>query len=215
MVRIRAVFRFRCLKILRPLMSQLVALVVRDTQKRFGSVYDLPECGRLMLQRIIAPVWGLAGVLWLLGFAIYRLTPVAVDAIKGGLTAFQWVVLVVWALFMAVAEGYRGFQKKFSPRTAARVRYLRDHPNWLRTLLAPAFCMGYFHSNKKTKIVSICLTVGIFLLVMLVRLIKDDTWRGIIDFGVVLGLTWGVVSLLMYVFLALTKKEFAHSPETP
>ena len=75
--------------------------------------------------------------------------------------------------------------------------------------------MGYFHSNKKTKIVSICLTVGIFLLVMLVRLIKDDTWRGIIDFGVVLGLTWGVVSLLMYVFLALTKKEFAHSPETP
>ena len=65
-----------------------------------------------MLQRIIAPIWGLAGVLWLLGFAIYRLTPVAVDAIKEGLTAFQWVVLVVWALFMAVAEGYRGLSEK-------------------------------------------------------------------------------------------------------
>ncbi|MDF1814511.1 MAG: hypothetical protein P1V20_20055 [Verrucomicrobiales bacterium] len=164
--------------------------------------------------RILGPVWGTTGVCALLGCAIYRLYPRAMEALEGGLTALQWFVLVVWTMFMLVAEGYRGFQKKFSPRTAARVRYLRDHPDPLRTLLAPLFSMGYFHATKKTKIIATCLTLGIILLVVLVSFCPQP-WRGIIDSGVVLGLTYGLISFLVFTWQALTTSDYPHSPETP
>ena len=164
--------------------------------------------------RILGPVWGIIGVCALLGWAIFRLFPRAMEAINGGLTTMQWVILAIWTIFMLVAEGYRGFQKKFSPRTAARVRYLRDQPDLLRTILAPFFCMGYFHANKKTRIIAICLTLGIILLVVLVRFL-DQPWRGIVDFGVVLGLSYGVISFLLFSFQALSKADYPHSPETP
>ena len=164
--------------------------------------------------RVIGTLWGLIGVSALLGSAIYRLIPRAQEAIEMGLSIFQWIALIVFALFMMMAEGYRGFQKKFSPRTAARVRYLRDHPNLLRGLLAPFFCMGYFHATKKTQITAIVLTLGIILLITLVSFCPQP-WRGIIDFGVVLGLSWGLISFLIFTLKALTQKSFAHSPETP
>ena len=167
-----------------------------------------------MLQRIIAPLWGLAGVFFLLGYAVFRLAPRAKVALESDLSLWHWVVLGLWTVFMLIGEGYRGFQKKFSPRTAARVRYLRDHPHPIRTLLAPLFCMGYFHATRKTRIVSICLTLGIVLLVVLVSL-APQPWRGIIDFGVVLGLAWGIISLLIFTVQALTRKDYPHSPETP
>ena len=68
--------------------------------------------------------WGLGGVLFLLGFAVYRLGLRALEAwgTRSDWNWSHWTLLIVFALFMAVAEGYRGFQKKFSPRTAARIR---------------------------------------------------------------------------------------------
>lgn len=160
----------------------------------------------------LAPLWGLAGVFFLLGFAVYRLTPRALEAIESGLSSWQWAVLVLWTIFMAFGEGYRGFQKKFSPRTAARVRFLHDHPTAIRTIFAPFFAMGYFDATRKVRIVSISLTLGIVILVLLVSM-TPQPWRGIIDFGVVVGLTWGMISLAIYTWQAFTCKEFPHSPE--
>lgn len=131
-----------------------------------------------------------------------------------GLTTLQWVVLVIWVLFMLVAEGYRGFQKKFSPRTAARIKHLRDHPKALHVILAPLFCMGYFHALRKTRIIAFALTFGIVLLVIMVKFVPQP-WRGIIDAGVVLGLTYGIISLLILTAKALFSADFAHSPEVP
>lgn len=163
----------------------------------------------------IGAVWGFSGVVALLGFAIYRLAPRAWEALESPLTTVQWIFLVVFALFMLVAEGYRGFQKKFSPRTAARVKYLRDHPTPLHVILAPAFCMGYFFAKKKTQIIAICLTLGIVLLVVLVKFLPFP-WRGLVDFGVVLGLSYGLLSFVAFTCKALFGKgEYPHSPETP
>lgn len=150
----------------------------------------------------------------LLGLAIYRLAPRAQEALESNLTKEQWVFLVVFALFMLVAEGYRGFQKRFSPRTAARVKYLRDHPKASYVLLAPLFCMGYFFAKRKTRITVICLTLGIILLVVLVRF-APQPWRGLIDFGVVLGLSYGIVSFAVFTARALFTPSFEHSPEVP
>lgn len=164
--------------------------------------------------KIIGAIWGAAGVTLLITTAIYRLTPKAIDAIQSGLTTFQWIALVLWSIFMLISEGYRGFQKKFSPRTAARVKHLHDHPRPLHVLLAPFFCMGYFHATKKTRIVSICLTAGIALLVIAVSFVSQP-WRGIIDTGVVLGLAYGISSFFIFLFQAFTNPAYPHSPETP
>ena len=120
--------------------------------------------------RFIGVPWAIIGVSVLLLRAIIGLSKHAANAIEGGLSAWQWTALVAFALFMLVAEGYRGFQKKFSPRTAARVKYLRDHPTLLRIVLAPLFSMGFFHANRKTKLTAYILTIGIICLVVAVTL---------------------------------------------
>lgn len=163
---------------------------------------------------ILAALWGFIGVCSLIGSAIYRLTPRAVEAINMGLSTWQWTALVLFAIFMLISEGYRGFQKKFSPRTAARVRYLQQHPHLWRGLLAPFFCMGYFHAKRKTQLTAIILTLGIVMLVILVSFCPQP-WRGIIDFGVVLGLSWGLITFAYFTLRALRDEHFAHSPETP
>ena len=97
---------------------------------------------------------------------------------------------------------------------AARARYLAYHPKTLHVLLGPLFCIGYFYSSKRRKRVAISVTTGIIALILLVRLL-DQPWRGIVDAGVVVGLTWGLVSLLIFSVLAFTRVEFRYSPEVP
>lgn len=169
---------------------------------------------RPSLLGIVGAVWGLAGVLLLLASAAFRLWPIAADTFSHQLSGYHKIALIMIALGMGYVEGYKGFQMAFSPRTAARARYLRTHPSILRAVLAPFFCMGYFYATRRRKITSISLTAGIILLVLLVRNL-DQPWRGIIDFGVVIGLFWGIVSLLMFSIQALVQADFPYSPEVP
>jgi hypothetical protein len=159
-------------------------------------------------------IWGLAGIVLLLGSAVYRLSCLAVNAFSFDFFWYHWLFLIFIVLFMGYAEGYRGFQQRFSPRVAARAKYLRENPRGLHIALGPFFCMGYFHATRRRKITSISLTLGIVILVMLVRLLPQP-WRGIIDAGVVLGLIWGLVSLFIFGILAFTSKRFDYSPEVP
>jgi len=161
-----------------------------------------------------AALWGLAGVSIIIGSAVYRLTPLAVDAFAYALLWYHWAALALIVLFMAYSEGYRAFQQGFSPRVAARARYLRQNPRALHAVLAPLFCMGFFYATTRRKITSISVTLGIIVLVVLVRLLPQP-WRGIVDAGVVVGLVWGLAALFVFSFLALTSKAFHYSPEVP
>lgn len=163
---------------------------------------------------LLGALWGLGGFSLLLGYTIVRLTPIGIEAFSHQLRWYHWVVLAVNTLFMAYLEGYRGFQKGYSPRVAARAKHMNSHPKLLHVLLGPLYCMGYFHTSKRRKIGVYSLTIGIIILIFLVRLL-DQPWRGIIDVGVVVGLSWGLVSLLIYSIQAFTSKEFNHSPEVP
>jgi len=102
---------------------------------------------------MIGVVWAILGVSALLLNPILRLAPRGWEAMTMNLSGFQWVALVLFALFMIYAEGVRGFQKKFSPRTAARILVLKNQPTLLRVVLAPLFAMGFFQANRKTRIV--------------------------------------------------------------
>ncbi len=162
----------------------------------------------------IRALWGLAGVFLLLGSAVYRLTPLAADALAYDLRWYHWAFLVLVLIFMAYAEGYRAFQQGFSPRVAARARYLRSHRNALHAFLAPLFCMGYFHAPKRRRVTSLSVTAGIIILIILVRFLPQP-WRGIVDAGVVVGLAWGLVSLVIFSIQAFTAAGFEYSPEVP
>lgn len=166
-----------------------------------------------MLGRIAA-FWGVFGFALLLSSAIGRLAPFALDLPFADLSVSQWLALALSLIFMGFSEGYRGFQQNFSPRFAARVRFLRENVTPVRALLAPLFCMGFFYTTPKRRIVSYSLTLMIIVLILTVRYLPQP-WRGIVDAGVVFGLAWGLLSILLFTFRALTESEFGYSPETP
>jgi len=181
------------------------------------AIQPSPSGASSSLQRMIgtlAAIWGVAGVVLLLSSAVYRLSFPAVATFSYPLGPRHWLALAVSIVTMGFSEGYRGFQQGFSPRVAARARYLRNHPRALHALLAPLFCMGYFHAVRRRKIVSFSVTAGIVVLVVLVRALVQP-WRGIVDLGVVLGLVWGIVSILPFAAAALTAEDFGYSPDVP
>ncbi len=163
---------------------------------------------------VIGVIWGLVGTFGILISAIYRLSFIMVDAFNYDFFWYHWLVLIITIPLMAHSEGYRGFQLNFSPRVAARTKYLFNHPRLLHVITAPIFCIGYYHINPSKQKVIIGLSSGIIVLIILVHYVSQP-WRGIIDVGVVVGLTWGVVSLFIFCIMAFTSKRFNHSPEVP
>jgi hypothetical protein len=162
----------------------------------------------------IGAAWGIVGLSLLFLNALMRLYPHACEITTLSLNWVHWLGLAVSLLFMGYAEGYKGFQLRFSPRAAARALYLRNHPTPGRIIFAPLFCMGFFHATRKRKIVAYSLTGMIVLLIVLVRQLPQP-WRGIVDAGVVLGLGWGVLSVWFFSIKAFWGTAYCVSPETP
>jgi len=169
---------------------------------------------RLSVAGLVGAVWGVAGFSLILLDAINRLARIALHALEAGLTDSQWLILAVVIAFMAYTEGYRGFQKSFSPRTAARAYYLYRHPEPLAVLLAPLFCMGFFRATRRPLLVAWLGTCVIILLVLILHSMPQP-WRGIVDAGVVAGLSWGLVSFLLASVRAFATGVYPLSPEVP
>jgi len=169
--------------------------------------------------RGIVVAWGILGVVALLGRAVWRLWPLALDAVRGGLSPVQWLALVLWVAFMAHAEGYRGFHKRVSPRVVARALYLPNaldpsRPKPLRLILAPFYCMSLFDASPRGVRVARSVFGGVLVLILLVRTLPQP-WRGIIDAGVVIGLGIGIGSILYYTLIALTGRPLPVGPDLP
>ncbi len=144
---------------------------------------------------LLGAVWGVLGVELMLGGAVLRLTPVGLEPLlEGGLSGLHLAAYAASLAFFLYTEGYRAFQKGFSPRVAARAHALRRAPTWGRTLFAPLFCMGFFGASARRRRVTWLLTVGLVGLILLVRMVPQP-WRGAIDLGVVAALIYGMVVL--------------------
>lgn len=162
-----------------------------------------------------AAAWGVLGVAALLLNAIVRLAPVAVDAFAAHrLTAWQWGLALGISAFMAYFEGYRGFQRGFSPRVVARAQHLSRNPRALHALLAPFFCMGLLHASRRRLVTSWVLLVAIVGLVLVFRGVPQP-YRGIVDAGVIVGLGWGLVALVGFAWAALAGCPPRVSTELP
>jgi hypothetical protein len=163
---------------------------------------------------VIARVWGIGGVLVLLAQALVRLTPRALDAIGGGLTPLQWLVLAAWCAFMVHAEGIKGFHRRFSPRVVARAWALAERPRPWQLALAPAYCMSLVHASRRGMIVAWSITIGVLGLIAVVSQLAQP-WRGIVDAGVVLGLGIGAASIVWFAIRAVSGVAPPVGPDLP
>lgn len=162
--------------------------------------------------RLIGFYWGIGGVIGILFFAVFRLFGKVLEMTEHSLSAFQWLVMLAFVLYMAYAEGYKGFHLNFAPRVVARANCLRHGQNSVKgilpLLLAPLFCMGYFHATRKRIITSFMVTAAIISVVLLVGMVPQP-WRGIVDAGVVVGLGIGITSILRF-WVQLERGTWTH-----
>jgi len=152
-------------------------------------------------------LWGLVGVLLLLGDGLYRLVPIAWDALRWpALTAAHWAFLVAWTVFAAVTEGHQTFRKRFAPRVARRMRELMTTSNTTHRIMAPLYCMSLVGDEPRRMWIQRGLVVFIVGLVVLVKRLPQP-WRGLVDAGVVVALTWGAVEVLRQGMVALREPK--------
>jgi hypothetical protein len=162
----------------------------------------------------IAFAWGIAGVLWLLGRAIRRMLLVAAELDPGALGAAHLALGALWIAFMAYSEGYRAMQRAFSPRVVKRALWIGHAGRPWMVIVAPLFCMGLVYASRKRLIVSWSIVALIVALIIGVRLLAQP-WRGLIDAGVVVGLTWGFVAILGYTVQALRRRPIPGELDLP
>lgn len=152
--------------------------------------------------RYVGFIWAVIGITALLTFAIVRMSLHAVDLFRGQLSGSEWIILIIWVAAMAYAEGYRGFQRRFSPRFAARALSLTANPRLMDVLLAPLFCIGYYRAAKNRLLTTWSVTLAIILLVVFMNN-TSQPWRNIISTGVLVGLFYGLVTVLYFTFQAI------------
>ncbi len=154
---------------------------------------------RRLLGRAVATVgalWAVGGVVGLLVWAVVRLARIFLDAFEHPFAWYHWAALLAIVPFMAWSEGLRGFQLRFSPRVAERAMTVRRQPTLRRVVLAPLFAAGYFEGTRRERLGVYLGTAGIVVLVVIVHRLAQP-WRGILDAGVVVGLTWGTIATLV------------------
>ncbi|MDP6377329.1 MAG: hypothetical protein QF515_18780 [Pseudomonadales bacterium] len=154
----------------------------------------------------IGAYWGISGVLAILVFAVYRLSSITIESFTYVMDWSHWALLIGNTAFMAYAEGYKGFQLNFAPKVANRARMLREQPALSAVLLAPLYCMHYFSSTLRQLASTYLLTGMIIILVYLFHQLSQP-WRGLLDAGVVVGLSWGIVSIAIIGFKAIGETE--------
>jgi hypothetical protein len=163
--------------------------------------------------------WAVLGVIAMLIEAVVRLLPRALEPIlDGSLDGAGASAYVAAILGLAYSEGYRGFQLRFSPRVIVRALTLAQpsgrRGNALLILLAPLMATGLIHANRRRLIGSWMLVLCIVALILLVDMLEQP-WRGAIDAGVVVGLSWGTVATLVPMVQALRGKIPAVDPDLP
>jgi hypothetical protein len=161
-----------------------------------------------------AAAWGIAGVVGIITRAVARLVPHAVEGFTTPLLPWHWAALAGWVGFMVYFEGYKGFQRAFSPRVVLRALHLARNPRPLHALLAPLYVMGLIHASRRRLVTGWLLVATMVGLVLGVRHVAQPV-RGLIDVGVILGLVWGVAAIFAFLVGALTGRPPRGSLDLP
>jgi hypothetical protein len=151
-------------------------------------------------------IWAVTNVLAILGNALKRLFPVAMQPfVNKDILPYHYAMYAIWSLYMAYAEGYKAFHLKFAPMVVNRAFHLHENKSLLNIVLAGPYSMGLFAASRKRMIVSWSITAGVFALISVVKHLPYP-YRSIIDGGVVVGLSLGTASIVWNTIGALFGK---------
>ena len=139
----------------------------------------------------LAWAWGVGGFSALVAVGLVRLSGQFLRATEVPWSSVQILVALVFVAFMAWTEGSRGFQLSYAPKFAHRAEALRKHATFVQALLAPVYCMGLAWAPARSLAANWALLAVIVALVAAFGVVPQP-WRGILDGGVVVGLTWGL-----------------------
>lgn len=168
----------------------------------------------MRLLSLLAALWGTFGVVALLGFSVIRLSHIAITFFDYPSEIWHWLAFIIWVVFMAYSEGYKGFQLAFAPRVAARLKWLVENPKPLLVFVAPVFAMGFIYASRKRMLISYMI-VAMVLAFILIAEVLPSPWRAIVDAGVVVGLFWGATATLLFAIKVLLFAGSAVDPELP
>ena len=162
-----------------------------------------------------AAFWGVLGFTAILLQALRHLVPLSLEPIRAGMTTpAVWAAYALSIAFTGYSEGYRAFQRVVAPRIVVRALWLARHPTPVRVALAPLFCAGFFHTTRRRFITTWAFYPALVLVIVAVRHLPQP-WRGVVDAGVVVGLSWGALSILWIFARALRGRPPAASAELP
>lgn len=160
-------------------------------------------------------IWSVLGVTALLLQAQVRLFAIAWEALSSGtMSNAQLALCLFWVLINSYLEGYRGFHLKFVPRVIARAHHLAMTPGTYPAILGPIFAMAYVHASKRAKYAAWGITCAVLIAIVIVRRLPQP-WRGLIDAGVVVGLSLGTLSLLVQALRRLLGETPQGNPDLP
>tara|TARA_B100000963_G_C22272954_1_gene513592 strand:- start:35 stop:511 length:477 start_codon:yes stop_codon:yes gene_type:complete len=146
---------------------------------------------------IVGAIWGFIGVSLILLHGIACVYPYVIALDFSKMCWYHYLSLIISIIFLGYAEGYKGFQLSFSPRVAQRLKLVFKNPSFVNVVLSPLFCMGFFGISKKRMKITYILTITIIFLIIIIERISEP-WRGIIDTGVLVGLSWGLLSFWFF-----------------
>jgi hypothetical protein len=144
--------------------------------------------------------WGVIGISVLLLGGVFSMGPYALQLSWTELTGLERFALLAYLAFMVGGKGYMGFHRGFSPRAAARAHAIAREPRPLRVLLAPLYGMSLIQAPVSRLLRSWGLMLVIAAIVPLVRALPQP-WRGIVDAGVVAGLSVGLLSFWWFALI--------------
>jgi hypothetical protein len=139
--------------------------------------------------------WAVAGVVFLFAEAAWRLALRGVDAVRGGLTPFEWLALVLLTAAFVYGEGVRALQRRWVPYVLARIQRLRAERRLRYHLAAPLYAMSLIGPPRAAVVRAWAGVAAIISAVLIVSRLPDP-WRGIVDSAVAAALVWGASALL-------------------
>ncbi len=154
----------------------------------------------------IVRVWGLLGIILIFALAITRLSPSIIVLFDQQLHLVHWIFGIIYLSIMVVIKGYLVLQLRFAKKVLNRLSLLEARGSKVERVLAPFFCMSFFHAPRRQMFVSYFIIIFIVILAVFSKKIPI-IFRGIIDLGVSLALIWGIISLFYYGFIKKNKKK--------
>ena len=143
--------------------------------------------------------YGVTGVILIFLSAVFRLLPYSLEAFGSGLSLSQLIITILYLINIIVGKGYFAMHKGFSPRAVDRALEAAEGNSITNKIFAPLYCIGFSRAPAKRLRVTYSIFFFVISFVILARFIPQP-WRGILDFGPVVGLSIGILSAVYHSF---------------